>query len=435
MDLSSYVALYDDEIGIVWFPRKGILKATDKRHAELIAKALEELKQGKLTDREQWLLEDYLEKESGFPYFENDEAISCNSLLERNHLERLEIMTANVCNLKCRYCYADEGSYGKTAIKMASRDVVTYLEALLTGGIEYIHSVMFFGGEPTLCPDTILSACDFFTKKANEGALTGVPIFSIVTNGTLLTEKMLDIIEKYRIHVTISIDGPEDITNYLRIDKNGIGVYDRVAKAINRMNVRNIPIRLIEATYTTKHIEMGYTKKEIEDFIKNTFKVEKVIVNNCEETASGSALSVEEDLNHINIDFCSYKKVINRMKGRKCVDLGCESGFGSFVMAPNGDLYPCHYFVADDNYIVAKFRNGRYDYSSYPHLLEIFENAHHLKNPQCKECWAKYTCNMCPANLFIHNMAGCDVRKEMQKKILIDYAKEHLLVAKVCEQE
>ena len=56
--------------------------------------------------------------------------------------------------------------------------------------------------------------------------ITKIPDYTMVTNGVLIDEKMAKIIAKHNIRLTISIDGPSEIHDILRLDKNGNGTFE-----------------------------------------------------------------------------------------------------------------------------------------------------------------------------------------------------------------
>lgn len=70
-------------------------------------------------------------------------------------LNKLTIIVNNLCNLNCKYCYANGGDYDRPVSIMNSADAKQYLDALLEQGITEIKIINFFGGEPLLNPETI----------------------------------------------------------------------------------------------------------------------------------------------------------------------------------------------------------------------------------------------------------------------------------------
>lgn len=57
-----------------------------------------------------------------------------------------------------------------------------------------------------------------------------MPQFGIVTNGTIINDDILRILSVYNIAVTISCDGPREINDKLRVNKNHEGVYCIISK-------------------------------------------------------------------------------------------------------------------------------------------------------------------------------------------------------------
>ena len=102
----------------------------------------------------------------------------------------------------------------------------------------------------------ILNTCEWFSNNYKK-----VPKFKVVTNLTYLPEELLIGIKKYNIILTVSLDGPEEINNELRISKDtDINVFETVKNNIRRLRKIGCPIQAVECTFTQKHKELGYTK-------------------------------------------------------------------------------------------------------------------------------------------------------------------------------
>lgn len=92
---------------------------------------------------------------------------------------------------------------------------------------------------------TIMYICDKLEK-----ILLKRPQFKIVSNFTVLHEKFIQYIEKYDIVITVSFDGPREITNKLRVSRNSVSdTYEKVIKNIARLKQRKLDVRSIECTY------------------------------------------------------------------------------------------------------------------------------------------------------------------------------------------
>ena len=121
---------------------------------------------------------------------------------------------------------------------------------------------------------------DIYYKE--EGKIDILPNFVIITNGTILTDRMLAFIKRNISAMTISIDGPKEINDIQRIYKNGKGSYERIAHFIHTIQEKtNVKIQY-EATYTQLHIDHNYSHEDISKFMDQTFGIEGVVVNDQE---------------------------------------------------------------------------------------------------------------------------------------------------------
>ena len=68
-------------------------------------------------------------------------------------LRRLNLIVAQKCNCRCRYCYAGDGSYG--AEGFMSRETAKKAIDSAFDGFELVQNIQFFGGEPLLAPELI----------------------------------------------------------------------------------------------------------------------------------------------------------------------------------------------------------------------------------------------------------------------------------------
>lgn len=125
------------------------------------------------------------------------------------------------CNLKCVGCWA--GEYPKT-------DVISFerLDRLLEEAKELgIYWVVMSGGEPFLYPHLF----DLAMKHRDT-------CFMIYTNGTLIDEKVADLLFKAaNLTPAISLEGWEEATDKRR----GKGVFAKVMRAMDLLKERGIP--------------------------------------------------------------------------------------------------------------------------------------------------------------------------------------------------
>ena len=136
-----------------------------------------------------------------------------------------------------------------------------------------IRNIVFFGGEPFLNPSVIMYVCHMFDIMYKEGKINYLPKFGAITNGTIFSTQIMEIINRYFSFLTISIDGPREINDANRIDVSGAGSYDRITRFIEQVSKNTKLLVQYESTFTEKHKLLGYTHKSIQDFMKETFNL------------------------------------------------------------------------------------------------------------------------------------------------------------------
>ena len=112
---------------------------------------------------------------------------------------------------------------------------------------------------------------------------------------------------------------------------------------------------------------------------------------------------------HFMIDLtggpCAHKRLV-----------GCGSGTEYLAVTPEGDLYPCHQFVGQEQFKMGTVFEGveRKD------IRKDFEGINVYSKPACKSCWAKFYCSGgCAASSNnMHNdlITPYEIGCEMQKK-------------------
>jgi radical SAM protein with 4Fe4S-binding SPASM domain len=93
--------------------------------------------------------------------------------------------------------------------------------------------IIYHGGEPLLLGKSILwEYTDIILNRLKD--ITNVE-FSLQTNGTLLTDKLLEEVVKRKIKVSLSIDGPKEIHNKNRKMASGAGSFSHVFSGIQKL--------------------------------------------------------------------------------------------------------------------------------------------------------------------------------------------------------
>jgi uncharacterized protein len=157
----------------------------------------------------------------------------------------LMLMGTQACNLACGYCYGGGGAYSGTPsfmkLQMAARAVD---RLLVESPSRRKFQVVFFGGEPLLDMPLVRGVVAYCRALQRLGRYAFA--FSVTTNGTLLTEEVLDFLKRERFALMVSYDG---LGHDHRPFRGGRSSKKAVQRALIRLARRRIPFQL-RATLT-----------------------------------------------------------------------------------------------------------------------------------------------------------------------------------------
>lgn len=152
------------------------------------------------------------------------------------------VKVASRCNLDCDYCYvyhhADQ-SWRTLPRLMSTEDRKAVADRLAEYAAECglaRIAVIFHGGEPLLAGSPSLRD---FARHIRERCGPQVEVdFGLQTNGLLLDDAALDTLAEERISVSLSLDGPRDVSDLHRTTRKGRSSFDRVMSAYRRLERR-----------------------------------------------------------------------------------------------------------------------------------------------------------------------------------------------------
>lgn len=324
-------------------------------------------------------------KKIGYREIQNGKEIKDRQQSKRN-IQRITLHVSNDCNLRCKYCYASGGGYGKNRGLMTletARRFVNYCCA----NFDRVENIVFFGGEPFLNIQIIEFICNYFHEKFKNGEIPYIPKFGAITNGTLNSDKILNVIREYFSFLTVSIDGPKEINDLNRVTKDGSGSFDRIAFFLK--NVSIIPkLKInIEATYTSQHIEKGFSREMIKNYFRTSFNLNADIVD--EMSLDKSSVAIENLDSPLNSPW--FESVLKTIV-RKRYETKCQILRNIFAVSIEGDIYPCHMNVGDGMLPVSSiWDSGQELQDAIRHNI-----AYRLKdNNTCNQCWARNICGGC----------------------------------------
>ena len=146
------------------------------------------------------------------------------------------------CNIDCRYCYLPNRSDRRQTMDLATVERAAQL-IFASPHLKDELDVVWHAGEPLTVPPEYYSAAIEIIDKAKPDGLT--IHYGFQTNGTLIDDAWIDLFERHRINVGVSLDGPRDLHDANRKYRNGEGSYDRAMAGIERLRARGYPFHVI----------------------------------------------------------------------------------------------------------------------------------------------------------------------------------------------
>lgn len=355
----------------------------------------------------------------------------------------LTLNVANICNLRCNYCAVNYGKYqtfdepeimGTETAIMAVDYFKNYFK---------ISSILFYGGEPLLNPKVISDVCKHVTDKKMGSS------FALVTNGTILNDEIIKLINKYKINISVSIDGPASINDRLRKYSDGNGTFDDIISNVKKIRENCNQGNRVLATYTEEHKNLGISILELTSFL-----IDKLSFNACtispekrktqrefcknEELISSQIINDFEIDEHINtvidsmltdypifsLDICD--KILSFIL-KEHNQYHCKIARGTFVVNTSGNIYPCQEYVTPqwvmgNIYMKENFIKTKEFVDVKSRLGLITKHKH----PVCSKCWLKNLCHGCLKSIISYSSNQptlttiyCSYIKKIMESVLI----------------
>lgn len=314
------------------------------------------------------------------------------------------------CNLKCRYCFVHQNPETMT-LETAKKAVKFILE---NKNVD-IPSINFFGGEPTICWDSVIVPLVEWVRDELKVLFT----FGMTTNGTLLNDERMDWMKKYDVGMLFSIDGDKETQDYNRSDS-----FDLIANKIDRIAKDFNPTFRSTVIPPTCHNVFH----NIEFAIEHGFKSFFIVPNTYEEWEEDKWNILKQEVRkysdyYINCykngeipitfslienSFKDIKRINNSITNnifRNCSCTRCGLGCGGYVsIHPNGNIYGCQEMTSsDDNvFLIGDIYRGL-DEKKIENLKSLYK-PEDIEGDDCKHCKLNRICNgSCIANNYIIN--------------------------------
>ena len=138
-------------------------------------------------------------------------------------LRFLVVWATTRCQLRCRYCYMSAGDVPEIDL-----DPEVFVTAASNLGVNASTEIQIAGGEPLLVPDVV----EAIVERARR---LGVTRISVQTNGVAVDECCIALIQRYRLGIGVSLDGPPAVNERVR------GRSADVLRGLARLEAAGIP--------------------------------------------------------------------------------------------------------------------------------------------------------------------------------------------------
>jgi len=337
---------------------------------------------------------------------------------------------AHDCNLACKYCFAEEGEYHGRRALMSFETGKKALDFLVANSGNRINlEVDFFGGEPLMNWDVVKQLVEYgrsIEKEHNKKFR-----FTLTTNGVLLNDEVMEFANKEMSNVVLSLDGRKEVNDRMRPFRNGKGSYDLIVPKFKKLaDSRNQTDYYIRGTFTRDNLDFSEDIKHFADLGFKQMSIEPVVGPEDEPYSirEQDLPKIMEEYDKLALEYIKRHKegkgfnffhfMIDLTQGPCVVKRlsGCGSGTEYLAVTPWGDLYPCHQFVGNEEFLLGNVDEGvvRKD------TVEEFKGCNVYAKEKCKQCFAKFYCSGgCAANSY--NFHGTindayDIGCEMQRK-------------------
>ena len=311
---------------------------------------------------------------------------------------------AHDCNLACRYCFAGEGEYKGDRSLMSLEVGKKALDFLVANsGNRRNLEVDFFGGEPLMNFDVVkeLVAYGRELEKTHDKHFR----FTLTTNGVLLRDDVIEFANKEMDNIVLSIDGRKEVHDHMRPFKNGKGSYDFILDKFKKVaESRNQQKYYVRGTFTHYNLDFVKDVLSLADEGFEQISVEPVVAGP-KRKKEGRGFNFFHYMIDLSGGPCVYKRLS-----------GCGSGTEYLAVTPWGDLYPCHQFVGQEEFLMGNVDEGIVK----PEIAEEFRGCSVYSKESCKTCFARFYCSGgCMANSykFHHTINDTyEVSCEMERK-------------------
>lgn len=264
----------------------------------------------------------------------------------------ITVIPTHACNLACKYCYQGHGSVLSSTMNAETvRRTIEFIKKNARGCKNL--DLNFYGGEPLLFPDIIFRILGELKQFADENDIQFSVSFT--SNCTLLTEEIIENLKDYKYRVQVTLYGPKETHDTVRVDKKGNGTYEKLMGVIELLRRHgtafHIRVDVDQANYNS-------IKSLLEDLKERGF--EGLYIGFCSISKDICYTELERDVKEVDVAALTRLSKMASDMGFKTNPIyihnfieRCSAVLDNFLaIDPQGDVYKC---IAASNYPEHKF--------------------------------------------------------------------------------
>jgi len=347
-----------------------------------------------------------------FPILGESDGMAMSSLLGTTpRITSLLIKPASaVCNLDCSYCFYLDREADPYAALPGRRMSLNTLERLVDSYLFYSFpqsTFAFQGGEPTL------AGLPFFEKLVElqqQYGRGGQSVSNAIqTNGIVIDENWCRLFKSYNWLIGLSLDGPEDVHDLYRFNKEGRGTWKRVMQTLGTMQKEQVEFNIL-CVLSQANVEKP---RELYKFFRaaGVDNIQYIPLSEFDNEGKPLPFTITPEQygrflletfelwwperRKIRIRF--FDNLAEALAGQKPGACTMHETCDSYVVVEyNGDVYPCDFFVERD------WKLGNVNLDSWTEIARRqrrynFASKKTIAHPECRVCEYQNIChNGCP---------------------------------------
>lgn len=392
---SPFVHLFSDGNSVVLFHALNKKLFVINRNSRLCERFLEDKEFSGLSEDERSLLKKNFLVEKGYDPNVAIYAIKQQYFKSIPDISTLYLHVQMSCNYSCSYCIVKESMDSAVAnieaqmTRKTAREALNKFEEVASASGAKKRSIVFYGGEPLLNFKLIQYVIEYAKNLGMDYK------FSIISNGSLVTDRVARYLKEQNVHVAISIDGTKNSHNTKRVDHSGNGTYEATIDGVNHLKVNGI----IPSVSNTLHSDNVGCLEESLRHLSEEIGVNRIGINiahgvNAEEFDFAKATSVLLDIfdrqGLFGLQEQRLKTKIDAFINNKPILKHCSAYGNKMVVTPDGAIGPCHSFI-NTKYFSMNVKNSSRDIIN-SEAFKSFSSRSILHNDTCMKCPAITMC-------------------------------------------